>query len=105
MEKRKGRVLLPLRSPPRGSANGLMELASQFEALLMAVITENSHIRGQVDALRECLGRYSSPPERSMPASSVPTATPQPLCGLSDLRCPGGKKVLHQVVLIPGATG
>ncbi|XP_039967785.1 uncharacterized transmembrane protein DDB_G0289901-like [Bactrocera tryoni] len=34
----------------RETAKGLLELASKYEALLMTVITENAHLRGQVNA-------------------------------------------------------
>nr|AMS38360.1 hypothetical protein [Bactrocera tryoni] len=59
-----------------GTAKGLMELASKYEALLMTVITENAHLRGQVDALRGSCGGHSSTPSRSMPAPSAPMPAP-----------------------------
>ncbi|XP_049302986.1 dermokine-like [Bactrocera dorsalis] len=59
-----------------GTAKGLVELASKYEALLMTVITENAHLRGQVEALRGSCGGHSSTPSRSMPAPSAPMPAP-----------------------------
>ncbi|XP_050338238.1 uncharacterized protein C11orf24-like [Bactrocera neohumeralis] len=69
-------LVFEAKSFDKGTAKGLVELASKYEALLMTVITENAHLRGQVDALKGGCGGHSSTPSRSMPAPAAPMPAP-----------------------------